>query len=229
MNTGIADAHNLAWKLALVLGGIADPALLATYEQERRPVARFTLDQSLLRMAHPQIHFDPTRVAERVSVGIANPDVVHLGYRYPAMAAGAPNPSLPSLEDLALDLDASPGTRLPHAWVEDHDTRISTLDLVASRFTLLAGQDGQEWCDAARTVAKKLGIDLAAFRIGPDGDASDEDGHACAALKLRGSEALLVRPDGFIAWRATSPGPEPERVIERVIRHVAAISRHIEE
>lgn len=229
MNTGIADAHNLAWKLALVLRGVADPALLATYERERRPVAQFTLDQSLLRMTHPQIHFDPTRVAERVSVGIANPDVVHLGYRYDSTAVAAPSPNLPSLEDLALDLDASPGTRLPHAWVEHEGDRISTLDLVTSRFALLAGSDGQTWCSTARTVARQLGIDFAAYRIGPDGDVMDGDGHACESLRLGRNDVLLVRPDGFIAWRATAPEPEPDRVIERVIRHVANISRHIEE
>ncbi|CAI5974759.1 unnamed protein product [Closterium sp. NIES-64] len=39
MNTGIQDAHNLAWKLAALLQGTASPALLASYEAERRPVA----------------------------------------------------------------------------------------------------------------------------------------------------------------------------------------------
>jgi 2-polyprenyl-6-methoxyphenol hydroxylase-like FAD-dependent oxidoreductase len=228
MNTGIADAHNLAWKLALALGSHDDPALLATYERERRPVAQFTLDQSLLRMTHPQLHFDPTRAAERVALGIASPEVVQLGYRYPTTATAAPAAIPPSLQDLALDLDASPGTRLPHAWIEHYGNRISTLDLIVARFTLLTGPEGQRWCEAADAIGRKAGIDLAAYRIGPDGDAIDRDGHACASLRLRGNDALLVRMDGFIAWRATAPEPEPERAIEQAIRHVVNRSRCIE-
>ena len=223
MNTGIADAHNLAWKLALVLGGIAGPALLGTYEHERRPVAQFTLDQSMLRMEHPQIHFDPTRVAERVQVGIANPEVVHLGYRYASEAIIAPCPVIPSLEDLALDLDASPGTRLPHGWVDLGGARCSTLDLVADRFTIVAGPQGQRWCAAARTIATRLGLDLAAYRIGPDAEVIDADGRVCALLGVQGSGALLIRPDGFIAWRASPSETEPEHLLERVIRQAAGI------
>src|SRR4029434_6086921 len=49
-NTGIQDAHNLAWKLALVLKGQAGPPLLDSYDQERRPVAERTLAQALARL-----------------------------------------------------------------------------------------------------------------------------------------------------------------------------------
>jgi putative polyketide hydroxylase len=159
-------------------------------------------------------------------VGFANPDVVHLGYRYYSEAIIAPSPELPSVEDLALDLDASPGTRLPHVWVERRGARISTLDLVATRFTLLAGPQGQAWCAAARAVATRLGLDLAAYRIGPDGDGEvrDRDGRADASLRLRENDAVLVRPDGFIAWRTPTPEPEPERAIEQALRHIISRS-----
>jgi FAD binding domain len=49
-NTGIHDAHNLAWKLDAVVRGVAGPALLGTYELERRPVAEHTLAQALARL-----------------------------------------------------------------------------------------------------------------------------------------------------------------------------------
>jgi putative polyketide hydroxylase len=48
-NAGIQDAHNLAWRLAMVHGGQAGPALLDTYEQERRPVGLLTMGQALAR------------------------------------------------------------------------------------------------------------------------------------------------------------------------------------
>ena len=47
LNTGIQDAHNLAWKLAAVVGGTASPALLDSYEAERRPVARRVVERAL--------------------------------------------------------------------------------------------------------------------------------------------------------------------------------------
>lgn len=46
MNTGLADAQNLAWKMARVLDGTANPAILKTYEQERRPIAKAVLRES---------------------------------------------------------------------------------------------------------------------------------------------------------------------------------------
>jgi putative polyketide hydroxylase len=71
MNTGIADAHNLAWKLALVLRGEAGPELLATYDAERRPVALLAMRQSTLRLADPSLHWDrgPAHAAARARVG----------------------------------------------------------------------------------------------------------------------------------------------------------------
>jgi 2-polyprenyl-6-methoxyphenol hydroxylase-like FAD-dependent oxidoreductase len=48
-NTGIADAHNLAWKLAAVCTGDAGDALLDTYESERQPITEFTLKHVMLR------------------------------------------------------------------------------------------------------------------------------------------------------------------------------------
>ena len=48
-NTGVQDGHNLAWKLALVLAGVAGPDLLATYDAERRPVAELTVEQAYTR------------------------------------------------------------------------------------------------------------------------------------------------------------------------------------
>jgi putative polyketide hydroxylase len=205
MNTGIADAHNLAWKLARVLRGQAGPGLLDSYDAERRPVARFTMDQALLRLESPPLHWDPSRTAEREEKGIAADMVVHLGYRY-----GSPAP--PSLFDLDRDLDGAPGSRVPHAWLEREGQRVSTLDLAGAGFALLAGPEGGDWCGAAAAVAERLEMDLPAFRI------PDEAWCRAAGVGKRG--ALLVRPDGFVAWRAERQEGEEEDVLERVLREV---------
>ena len=81
-NTGIQDAHNLAWKLAAVLDGSAGPGLLETYEAERRPVAQATSARASARSAehsHPGYARPPARGGGRQS-GVLT---VALGYRYP--------------------------------------------------------------------------------------------------------------------------------------------------
>ncbi|WP_459545825.1 FAD-dependent monooxygenase [Nocardia sp. X0981] len=57
MNAGIADAHNLAWKLAYVLRGEAGPELLESYHAERHPVALMTMEQARLRFDEPSLHW----------------------------------------------------------------------------------------------------------------------------------------------------------------------------
>ncbi len=203
LNSGVADAHNLAWKLARALRGEAYPALLDSYDAERRPVASFTLEQALLRLARPELHFDPSRTAEREALGIANDLVVHLGYRYDSSVLLGAEP-MPSLHDLARDLDGAPGSRVPHAWLERDGRQVSTLDLGGSDFALLGGPSAEGWCAAA----EQLG--LPAFRV--PGEAADEPqpdpGRAWHLVAEVGEEgALLVRPDGFVAWRAQSAAP----------------------
>ena len=85
-NTGIHDAHNLAWKLALVLEGVAGPELLETYETERKPVGKFTVEQAYTRYV--------TRTAPYLGAKDFEPPAndfnIELGYLYrsPAIVAG---------------------------------------------------------------------------------------------------------------------------------------------
>jgi hypothetical protein len=122
--------------------------------------------------------------------------VVHLGQRYDSAAVVDPRPALPSTVDLAAALDGSPGSRVPHAWVDG----VSTLDLVASRWTLLAGTAG--WLTAAAAVG------LPAHRV--------------AVPWLPAAGALLVRPDGIVAMRTTTPAPDPARFLTEVLDRVLA-------
>lgn len=124
LNTGIADAHNLAWKLAHVLRGEAVPELLDTYHAERHPVALMTMNQAHLRFNNPSLHWGQDMAEARKAAGALNAPVVHMGYRYSTA-------ELPSTEDITLNLDGSPGSRLPHLWVTDG---LSTLDLVDSQW-----------------------------------------------------------------------------------------------
>jgi hypothetical protein len=202
LNLGFADPHNLAWKLALVKAGIAGPALLDTYDIERRAAAQFTVDHALARMRNPELHFDhlqldsPTFRAARERLGVAHALVIHLGYRYASGAIVSPRQHLPSLEDLGRTLDGAPGSRLPHAWIERDGAVRSTLDLVRGRFTLLAGPRATRTSADASAAAARRGLPLDLHQ--------DLDAAWLRSMALDDDGAMLVRPDGFIAWRQES-------------------------
>ncbi|ARE78636.1 hypothetical protein B6R96_35845 [Streptomyces sp. Sge12] len=200
LNTGVADAHNLAWKLAAVHHGEAGTGLLDTYAHEREPVAAATLDQAMRRLADPELHWGrgPEADAARAAAGVWAAAVVHLGQRYDSAAVVDPQPELPSTVDLDLVLDGSPGSRVPHAWIDG----VSTLDLVASRWTLLVGVAGDHWLRAAADVG------LPAHRV--------------EAPWLSEAGALLVRPDGIVAMRATTSATDPTRFLTAVMDQVLA-------
>lgn len=200
LNTGVADAHNLAWKLAAVHHGEAGAGLLDSYAREREPVAAATLDQAMRRLADPWLHWGrgPEADAARAAAGVWAAPVVHLGQRYDSAAVIDPRPELPSTADLAVALDGSPGSRVPHAWVGG----VSTLDLVASRWTLLAGAAGDRWLAAAADIGLR--------------------GHRVPAPWLPDGGALLVRPDAIVALRVTAPVPDPARYLADVLDQVLA-------
>src|SRR5512138_1580911 len=95
-----------------------------------------------------------------------------------------------------------PGTRAPHMLLERNGKRLCTCDLFGEHFVLLTGADGAAWRDAALQVANRLGIRLVARRIGAGGDLVDVDGRWPSAYGITSTGAVLVRPDGFISWRA---------------------------
>lgn len=131
---------------------------------------------------------------------------VDFGYRY-ASNAVLPDgtPELQSVDDVRIyEPSARPGSPLPHAWIDDHDGRRRPLKnlVVPGRFLLIAGEDGEDWCAAARSIAMEARLPIDAVRIGHiDGDLFDP---RLAWTQCRGigrAGAVLVRPDRFIAWR----------------------------
>ncbi|WHT23716.1 FAD-dependent oxidoreductase [Crossiella sp. CA-258035] len=221
LNTGIADAENLAWKLAAVHRGQAGPALLGTYDVERRPLALFTMEQVLLRSINRRLHWDFSKVAERSELGIAEILVAQVGHHYGAGAVIAPRTDLPSLTEVVLD--GSPGTRAPHVWVRHNGTRVSTLDLVQSQFTVLTGQAGRTWCVAAEAAAGSLDVPVTAQLLHPHhGAVVDENERWLAATKLSPDGALLIRPDGFVAWRADTAPSDPTAALTTALRRILA-------
>lgn len=196
-NTGVQDAHNLAWKLAMVLNGTAGEDLLTTYEAERKPVGEFTTEQAYSRYVTRTAPYLGTAGIEPV----ANDLAVELGYAYASAAiANEGEPVAPG------DPRASkgrPGTRAPHLWLDRPRERISTLDLFGRRFAIVAASGGGAWCEAMPDVAGAMGLNVDVHHIGAGG-LRDVDSAFHDAYGLSETGAVLVRPDGFVGWRATS-------------------------
>ncbi|MGA5322464.1 FAD-dependent oxidoreductase [Streptomyces seoulensis] len=219
-NTGIQDAHNLAWKLSAVLSGWAGPGLLESYGAERRPVAAATSARASARsVEHSHPGFAPAPgVGGAKRGGILN---VVLGYRYPAGAVLGADPYAEVVPD-GLALDGRPGSRAPHLWVRRGGLRLSTLDLYERSMVLLTDSpDDAGWYAAARRVAAEDGVALDAYRVGPAPDADltyDTEGDDWAkAHGTTADGAVLIRPDGFVAWRATSAAADPDTVLREAL------------
>ncbi|GLV99090.1 FAD-dependent oxidoreductase [Streptomyces lavendulae] len=212
-NTGIQDAHNLAWKVAAVLEGAAGPELLHTYEQERLPVARATSERASARSAE---HSHPGYVPPPTMGGGPGSGVLTtaMGYCYPEGAVLGGDPSRPVIPE-TMRLTGDVGTRAPHMWLTRAGERISLLDLYERSFVLLSGA-GTPWREAAREVARQTGARLDAYAIGsgPDADLVQPDGADWAELHaLAADGAVLVRPDGFVAWRSEGAVADPRAVL----------------
>jgi 2-polyprenyl-6-methoxyphenol hydroxylase-like FAD-dependent oxidoreductase len=198
-NTGIHDAHNLAWKLALVLKGVAGPELLSTYEIERRPVGKFTTEQAYTRYV--------TRTAPYLGAKDFQPQAndfnIELGYLYRSPAILSEDHEDKGHDDPRQTF-GRPGSRAPHLWLERDGKRLSTIDLFGRSFVLLAGPEGAAWRDAARAAAKQFkGLELDAYCAGSQ-NLRDPEGRFAEAYGLSASGVALIRPDGFVAWRAKS-------------------------
>lgn len=195
-NTGVHDAHNLAWKLAYVLSGHAGPRLADTYDAERRPLAKFTVEQAYTRYV--------TRTATYLGATDYQPFAhdfeVEIGHRLHS-AAVVGDGGDPAVHGDPRTTHAIPGSRAPHVWLERGGARLSTLDLFGHGFMLLAASDGEGWRAAVAAASKPFAtLPLACHVVGRD--LRDPDNRFEAAYGLTPAGAVLVRPDGFVGWHA---------------------------
>jgi len=187
-NTGIHDVHNLAWKLACVLGGSADPALLDSYERERLPVCRFTVEQAFSRYV---ARTAPWLAASTQPAPLADDFEIELGTLYDGSDVPHADPRATC---------GRPGSRLPHLWLGRAGKRVSTLDL-ADGYLLIAGGDGRTWVDAAEALRPAFrALPFTALQIGKD--LEDPEQRYLQSFGITRAGATLVRPDGYVAWRS---------------------------
>jgi 2-polyprenyl-6-methoxyphenol hydroxylase-like FAD-dependent oxidoreductase len=237
-NTGIQDAHNLAWKLAGVLHGWAGQSLLDTYSEERRPIAQANTDFSMKNGARWEAasraiisgNTSALRAALLEQVKHLDSEGQDLGFCYPSGALIPDDTPLPSADSQIYIPCARPGSRAPHIWLRPAvkgktdpvcpSALVSTLDLFERRFILLTDASGERWRLAARDTAQNLGVPLSTFTIGPGGDFNSHEADWADLYGVALGGAVLVRPDGHVAWRIRTNSTEPEALMRTVLRTV---------
>ncbi len=236
-NTGIQDAHNIAWKLACVTRGEAGRALMDAYNQERQPAGVLAMEQAYQRYV---TRSDPDLGTEGMHPQVPDMHVEFNRYRSLAVIPDADQP-----DDGKLDIDprksfARPGTRAPHVELRRAGQVISSLDLYCKGFVLMAGHEGEGWVTAARAAAATLGIDLRAHVVGKpgsQGELLDLPPHRRtvatlftqpfpAAYGISPSGAVLVRPDGYVGWRMKSHSPGAEQALTAALSRILCRNGH---
>ena len=218
-NTGIQDAHNIVWKLDAVLGGAAGRRLLETYDQERRPVADRTVAQALARL---QAWFKDVSRALPPPEPIVEDQSVIFGYRYPtgAFISEGGETSSDSFENPRAP-SAQPGSRAPHLVVERVGKRLSTIDLFAGHWVMCAGPNGAPWCDRVNRSAVARAFGVRCYRIGPDADLRDVHDRWSAVYGVAADGAILIRPDGFVAWRGRDAASHTQATLDDALDYLS--------
>ncbi len=242
LNTGVQDIHGLVWRLAAIEAGWAQPAILDSYERERRPVAKVNSDNSL-RNAMQLIEvgralglveenttermratLDDPEGREKVEAAIANQadhfDTIglQLGYRYEsaAIVSDATRPSEVADPVRSFEPSGRPGGRMPHAWLTRAGRQISTLDLLAvDSFTLITNSAGDAWQTAAEENST---VPLRVVAIDLKQLTDEAKWLAESGIGLEG--ALLIRPDQHVCWRATLLPGDPSSALREAIAQI---------
>lgn len=226
MNTGIQDAHNLAWKLAYVLHYSISDKILDSYQEERAPIAKQNISWSTANSVRftKILEAIASEDTQKLKILLEEQDQhlnyigLDLGFIYHSGVIFSENAQTISLTPSKYLPTSLPGIRAPHVKLTRNGTNISTLDLFERDFVLLVGPDGQPWKDAAHEIAKTLPFPLAIYRIADDGDLIDSDLAWQEAYEMSATGAVLVRPDGHIAWRSKSLVDHPEALLRKALQ-----------
>jgi 2-polyprenyl-6-methoxyphenol hydroxylase-like FAD-dependent oxidoreductase len=214
-NTGVQDAWGLAWKIGLVLKGVAGRGLLDTYDVERRAIGALMVEQAYSRYV--------TRVAPYLGTDGMQPLVddfsLEIGCRCNSAAValepGEPGEGAPLYEH-PRESKGRPGSRAPHVFLDRGGAPVSTLDLFGRGYVLLAGSAGGAWHDVAVAAADGLGLPLDAYVVGSD-EVADSDGGFADAYGISVAGAVIVRPDGIVGWRAADGTGASEATMREVL------------
>lgn len=250
MNSGVQDANNLAWKMALVLRGLGSDALLDTFEVERRSKALLTVKSATYNSLHYQAIAEAVRLGEGELMvrGRISPEavtflrqrvaphgdnsVLHTGYQlgtvYASRAVRRTQEALPTPQLCDYVETTIPGVRAPHAWLVDADgRRVSTIELWGRNFVLVGHQLPSFWQDVCSQAAGALGLEIDLLNVGVPGGYRAHDAKFAGLYGALPGQGLLVRPDGFVAATIEPGNAEKTRdALVRVMRCILGFEEH---
>jgi putative polyketide hydroxylase len=220
MNTGIQDAHNLAWKLAYVLRYDFPDSLLDSYYEERAPVAAVNTHWSLQNaqrfveiyqaiFAHDMEKLKKILHQQRDHLNHLGLD---LGFIYHSPFIFSENDHMLSISPSEYQPTTLPGSRAPHIALQHRGKTISSLDLFEKEYVLLLGKEGQLWEKALKELS--FAFPIKTYRIGHDLEESSEWDKT---YEMQPQSAVLVRPDGHVAWRCQKIEGDLKTLLAKVI------------
>jgi hypothetical protein len=218
MNTAVGDSFDIGWKLAAVLLGYGGPKLLQSYEDERRPVAARNLMRSGEHWQTHSVYWDMIRetgdtvlkpgpegdaLRKRIHEHIQENDGenkdfgIELGYRYngsPVIVPDREKTEEPEFKHRSYVPSTWPGARAPHVYLKNGKTSIFDLFGTGRDFSIVDFTTGGDYAKIFKLVAQEMGMPLKAVHL-PD------ETHV---RKIWERDAVLVRPDDHVAWRAST-------------------------
>jgi len=247
LNSGVQDAHNLAWKLVAKLRWNAGDGLLASYQDERLPVADFNgeqmmhntrqmektgfmmQDKNFLAMLETE---EGAMARQAIADGIPEQQAQlashgqQFGYLYQSDAVVPDGTEIVESSVAEYRPTARPGARAPHSWVlAHHEVVISTIDVYDGGFILLTGPDNAGWVKAADQIHEELQVPLAIFGLGSDLSPVDETiTDLLQRYGLEPSGALLIRPDGFVGFRSAGRADDEYQALTSALHQILHVS-----
>lgn len=141
-----------------------------------------------------------------------------LGFIYHSQAVQSEsNQTLSILPDTYIPTTL-PGSRAPYIKLIKNKKEISILDLFEKEYILLIGIDGEEWQVAAKQLAETLSFPLIVYKVASSCDLTDPENNWHKVYEISTKGAVLVRPDGHVAWRSTSIVEDTRKILENCLK-----------
>lgn len=217
LNSGIQDVQNLAWKLAFVLRGWASEKLLKSYDLERRPAAHSNADAAMPNLNRLPKMMEAVQSGDEDRIRFWLIDIeghIHnaghiLGGSYDNGAIISDGTTPPTYSPRVYTPTDRPGSRFPHLWLDAGKAK-STLDLFDRELVLVGGPKADSWLEATSRVSKRLSIPIRTHRLA--------EANVALGIHTGPRGAVLVRPDGIVAWRVGWQVADPETELASVIK-----------
>jgi FAD-dependent monooxygenase len=215
MNTGLGDAYDIAWKLAMVLKGAGGEDLLQSYESERRPVAIKNVHRAAEHMAvhqhyaaktleaGPDVMLGNSKEGKAIKAYVKeyvdandgeNKDYgIEVDYRLSASPVIAREAALrePEWTLQGYAPSTAPGSRSPHLFLADGIT--SLYDILGKEYTVVDFSKAGSVSLMLKELAKAQGLLLTRLHLPNEAE----------ARRIWARDVVIIRPDHFVAWRST--------------------------